>query len=146
MSDNDEFSPAIDRMVSEINRLDNEAAELKRTVNKLCGFAGRDKMYTNIDQHRSPDVGRSQFFGAPFASAVKAYLSLRGDPRKNGLGAATVNEIHAGLTQGGYVFETKNEDHQKRNIYVSLRKNTSAFTNVGGAGADAYGLREWYQM
>ena len=147
MMQNDEFGPAISRMAAEIERLEDEASELKRTVNRLCGFAGRDAMYHDVDRREAADLSslrRDQFFGVPLARAVRQYLEMRGDPKRGGLGATSVNDIHAALLQGGFDFQTKNDENAKRGLRVSLSKNTAAFTRVPGTGEAVYGLREWY--
>nr|WP_281720028.1 hypothetical protein [Nitrosomonas nitrosa] len=146
MSGEDSFSPAINRMVEEVNRLESELAEVKKTVNKLCGYAGRAALYQNIEAQRahSGAFRRDQFFGVPLATGVKQFLEMRGDPKAGGLGAATINEIYDALISGGYDFQTKNEDNAKRALRSSVSKNTAAFVRVGGSGDAAYGLKEWY--
>ena len=147
MASADEFAPAINRMAQEIQRLEEEAAEIKRTVNKMCEFAGRGPMYMDADVSKANDISnmrRDQFFGVPLATAVRQYLEMRGDPKAGGLGAATVNEVYTALGQGGFDFPASTEENAKRGLRVSLSKNTAAFTRVTSAGEAAYGLREWY--
>ena len=147
---NSEFDPAINKMVEEITRIDNQSAELKRTVNQLCKFAGKANIYSDIDvvvattlETLKPD----QFFGIKTATAIREYLSMRGDSKSGGLGAASVSEIYDAMIMGGYAFDTKNDTNSKRSLRASLSKNTSAFTRVGGSdtkGEAKYGLKEWY--
>lgn len=146
MSPGDEFAPAIARMMADVRRLEDEANELKRTVNKLCQYANRPPAYSVADT-KVPDVfniRRDQFYGVPLATAVREYLSMRGDPKTGGLGATTVNEIFAALKEGGFAFDTKNDENAKRGLRISLAKNVAAFTKVPGIGEGAFGLTEWY--
>ena len=142
----DTFAPAINKLLEEVKRLEEEAAEAKRTINKLCGFANRTPMFPDVENSAVSlqIMRRDQFFGVPLATAVKQYLEMRGDPKTGGQGAATVNEVFAALKQGGFAFETKNDENAKRALRVSLSKNTAAFVRVAGAGEAAYGLKEWY--
>lgn len=147
MSHGDDFAPAIQRMVQEVQRLESEANELKRTVNKLCAFAKLPPIYANTEDSQSAKTGairRDQFFGVALASAVREYLQMRGDPKAGGQGAATVNEIFSALKEGGYNFDTKNDENAKRGLRISLAKNVAAFTKVPGAGEGAFGLTDWY--
>jgi hypothetical protein len=86
---------------------------------------------------------RDQFYGVPLATAIREYLQMR---RASNLGPATVNDIHAALVSGGFVFETRNEANAKRALYISLGKNTLMFHKLP-SGTDAtavFGLKEWY--
>lgn len=146
MSGEDAFAPAINRMVEELARLEGEASELKKTINKLCGFAGRPPMFQVVEPSRVniSSLRRDQFFGVPLATAVKQFLEMRGDPKAGGLGAATINEVYDALVSGGFDFQTSNGENAKRALRSSLSKNTAAFVRVGGSGDAAYGLKEWY--
>lgn len=145
-NEQDHFGPAINQMVVEIEKLDREAGELKRAVNKMCELGGRAPMYKVDDSQAkgTASLRRDHFFGVPLATAVRQFLVMRGDPKAGGQGAATVNEIYSALVKGGFSFETKSALNAKRGLRVSLSKNTQTFTRVGGEGEDAYGLAEWY--
>jgi hypothetical protein len=146
MANDESMTPAINKLAEEIKRHEDAANDLKRTVNKLCEFAGRGPMYVISDTQKL-NLGamrRDQFFGVAMATAVKQFLDMRGDPKTGGMGAATVGEIFEALQQGGFDFQTRNEDNAKRGLRASLSKNTRDFTRVAGQGDAAYGLREWY--
>ena len=144
MTNADDFAPAIRRMVSEIDRLEREAAELKRTVNKMCGFADQSPMYQDVEDQRrigTSAIRSDQFFGLQQATAVRRYLEMRGNPNDGGLGAATVNEIYEAMVAGGFQFEAKNDENAKRGLRISLTKNSRDFCRVPNG---AYGLLDWY--
>lgn len=147
MVNSDEFSPAIRRLQKDIAAKEAEVLGLKQTVNTLCGYGGLPPIYPNLEKVSVTDLAtlrRDQFFGVPLATAVKDYLSLRGDPKSGGAGAATVNEIFSALKEGGFAFDAKNDENAKRGLRISLAKNVAAFRKVPGSGEGAFGLAEWY--
>ncbi len=141
-----EFLPAIDRLVAEITSRDSETADMKRMVNKLCGFAGLPARYADP----GPDGGggsydgvlkADQFYGKPLATAVREYMEMRGAPSTGGRGAATVKEIFAALKEGGFAFDTKNDDNAMRGLRISLAKNSVTFHKLPNG---QFGLLSWY--
>jgi hypothetical protein len=142
---NNEFGPAIDRLVAEITVRDSETADMKRMVNKLCGFAKQVPRYPDI----GPDGGggsdgplkADQFYGKPLATAVREYMEMRGSPSSGGRGAATVKEIFAALKEGGFAFDTKNDENAMRGLRISLAKNTVTFHKLPNG---QFGLLAWY--
>jgi hypothetical protein len=139
-----EFLPAISRLVADIERRDAETWELKRTVNKLCLFANMPLRYPDS----GPDGGGSrgplkadQFYGKPLATAVREYMEMRGAPSSGGQGAATVKDIFASLKQGGFAFDTKNDENAMRGLRISLAKNTTTFHKLPNG---QFGLLSWY--
>jgi hypothetical protein len=147
MSDyNEEFMPAIERLTSEIGRRDVETSEMKRMVNKLCGFAGLPLRYPDP----GPESGggghhdalkADQFYGKPLATAVREYLEMRGAPSAGGRGAATVKDIFSALKAGGFAFDTKNDDNALRGLRISLAKNSVTFHKLPNG---QFGLLSWY--
>jgi hypothetical protein len=131
--------------VREIDELLAKADAKKRLVNDACADAGLPPRYTDIGGYTSAPVmtalTRDRFYGRPMATAIREYLEMRGPSDRGGRGAASVNEIHAALVEGGFVFDTKNDLNAKRGLRDALTKNTGAFHRVG----DSYGLAEWYQ-
>lgn len=131
---------AIDEIVAEIAGMESAIRDKKKTVNTLCGVAGREDMYT-LDSPESslPTRVRSdQFYGQPLASAVRTILEMR---RQQNLGAATVNEIFDSLTAGGYQFNTKTDDVGRQSLRNSLSKNTVTFHKLPNG---RFGLLSWY--
>jgi hypothetical protein len=140
-----EFMPAISRLVADIERRDAETWELKRTVNKLCQFADMPPRYPDNNPPGGGSGGArfkaDQFYGKPLASAVREYLEMRGAPNANGQGAATVKEIFNALKEGGFAFDTKNDDNALRGLRISLAKNTTTFHRLPNG---QFGLLSWY--
>jgi hypothetical protein len=58
-----------------------------------------------------------------------------------GLGPATPREIYDALIQGGYQFETKNEQVALVSLRSNLRKNSRMFHKLPNG---QYGLLSWY--
>src|SRR5580700_10087658 len=100
----------------------------KRLINQLAEHAGMGRIYTDTELQSGPSVNLAiqsdQFYGQPLASSIR-----------------TINEIHAALVEGGFGFETKNEDNAKRGLRISITKNTSLFHKLPNG---KFGLLEWY--
>ncbi|MCK1329874.1 MULTISPECIES: hypothetical protein [unclassified Bradyrhizobium] len=120
--------------------VDGEVRDKKKTVNTLCGVAGREELYTveapdaAIPNRIRPD----QFYGQALATAVRTILEMR---KQQNLGAATINEIFDALTTGGYTFNTKNDDVARQSLRNSLSKNTITFHKLPNG---RFGMLSWY--
>jgi hypothetical protein len=131
---------AIDELVAEITTMEGSIRDKKKTVNTLCGVAGRDELYmleapeTAVPTRIRPD----QFYGQPLASAVRTILDMR---KQQNLGAATNNEIYDSLMAGGFQFQTKTEDVARASLRNSLSKNTTTFHKLPNG---RFGLLSWY--
>jgi hypothetical protein len=144
MADN-EYLPAINRMVADIDQKEAEITVMKRTVNTLCGYANLPPRYTNIEDPSSGAgsfrINPGKFHKKPLATAVGEFLKMRGDPSKGGMGPATIDEIYAALLEGGFKFDAKNDGTAKRSLAISLAKNTATFERLRSGHI---GLRTWY--
>ncbi len=144
-----DFSPAISALRTDLLRKEQEVRAIKQSINRLSILGGNDAPYPDADRENEETgslgtMRRDLFYGVPLASAIRDYLKMR---RSSGVGPATVNDIHAALTQGGFKFETKNEANAKRALYISLAKNAAVFHKLPGGSGDAaavFGLTEWY--
>lgn len=140
--------PAINLMVEKISARDKKTDALKESVNMMCDFAGVQLKYSDVGAASTPDISslnRDQFVGVPLATAVASFMDMRGDSKKGGHGAATLNDIFDALSRGGYPFGTGNIENAKRGLRISLAKNTQKFFKISSAGEpDAFGLRTWY--
>lgn len=131
---------AIDELVADIGKLEAEVRDKKKTVNTLCGVAGRDNMFVldtpeaSVPTRIRPD----QFYGQPLATAVRTILEMR---KAQNLGAATVKEIFEALTAGGYTFNTKSDDVAHASLRNSLAKNTVTFHKLPNG---RFGMLSWY--
>ena len=131
---------AIEEIVGEIGTLEAEIRDKKKTVNTLCGVAGRDPLYTlDAPEAAVPNRIRSdQFYGQALATAVRTILEMR---KQQNLGAATVKEIFEALTAGGYTFNTKSDDVAHASLRNSLSKNTVTFHKLPNG---RFGMLSWY--
>lgn len=114
----------------------------KRLANQLAEMAGIPPVYADANHRSNPSVNLSirsdQFYGQPLATCVRDILGMR---KALDQGAASVNEIHAALIEGGFAFDTKNEENSKRGLRISIAKNTALFHKLPNG---KIGLREWY--
>ena len=131
---------AIDEIVAEIGKLEADIRDKKKTVNTLCGVAGREPMFTlEVAESTVPTrIRPDQFYGQPLATAVRAILEMR---KAQNLGAATVKEIFEALTHGGYTFNTKSDDVAHASLRNSLAKNTVTFHKLPNG---RFGMLSWY--
>lgn len=138
----DHYRHTIAELQEDIRKLEAEVMENKRMVNKLAVKAGMALIYAESDISASNGVPLSiqadQFYGQPLASAMRTILEMR---RALKQGPAAVNDIYAALNQGGYKFDTKNEENSKRGLRISLMKNTDVFHKLPNG---LFGLTEWY--
>lgn len=140
----DDPGGTITRMVGEVDRLEGQAKQMKLAVNAVCLLYDRPMIYTDIESAARKGlagIGKDQFYGVPQATAVRAYLQMRGDTKAGGQGAASVNEIYDALQSGGFKFEVKNDENAKRGLRISLAKNAAAFHKLPNG---TFGLSEWY--
>jgi hypothetical protein len=131
----------IDLVVAQVAEIDQQLLEKKRMVNDLCKLAGRPPMYSDADlasRAGSKPIRPDEYYGKPLATVVRLVLERRD---AMGLGAATVNEIYDEMAAGGFHFGGKNDDNNKRGLYVSLGKNSTTFHKLPNG---TYGLLEWY--
>src|SRR5690348_16312573 len=114
----------------------------KSLINQLAEMAGMGVIYNDSDlqpaQTSSLSIRSDQFYGQPQATCVRQILEMR---KALNQGPATVNEIFADLQQGGFLFETKNDDNAKRGLRISISKNTALFHKLPNG---RIGLLAWY--
>ena len=118
-----------------------EVAKTRDTINRVSELAGLPLPYPEAAEPKRPAGGPirpDQFYGQPLHTAMRSFLEGRRHP---GPGPATVNEIYAALTAGGYQFDTKSEDNSKRVIRITLTKNSLVFHKLPNG---SYGLLAWY--
>jgi hypothetical protein len=137
---NDDILITIDALTKRVVAKEEEANKLKKLVNELCAEAEIAIRYPNIPQAgASISALRSdQFYGQTLTAAIRNYLEQR---KAAGLGAAGVQEIYQAIKDGGYKFETKNEENAKVSVGNALRKTSSIFHRLPNG---QYGLLVWY--
>jgi hypothetical protein len=136
----DHIAKTIAEMMAKVDEAEKEVVQLKQLVNLLCEQNGAMPVY-HIEDSPSVAIGAirsDQFYGQPLATCISTYLEGR---KAANLGAASVSEIHDALEKGGYHFETKSADNAKRNLRISLAKNTAKFHKLPNG---RFGLLEWY--
>ena len=136
----DDFLKSIDVLASRVAVKEEEVNKLKRLVNELCREGGMPDRYGNIaDAGTTARVLRpDQFYGQTLTAACRSYLEFR---KAANLGAATVTDIYAAIREGGYKFDTKNEENAKISVGNALRKTSSVFHRLPNG---QYGLLAWY--
>lgn len=114
----------------------------KKLINQLCEIASVPARYPNTDIENksgpSLSIRSDQFYGQPQATCVRAILEMR---KALDQGPATIAEIYDALLQGGFAFDTKNDDNAKRGLRISIAKNTALFHKLPNG---RIGLLEWY--
>lgn len=137
------FQKSILALQQTVTGLETEVADKKRLVNMLCAEAGADPIYNDIASPASIagslKIKRGQFFKKKTATAIREYLDIR---HGADLGPATVDEIFEALEQGGFEFESKRADMNKRGLSISLAKNTQTFQRL--PDGSTYGLAVWW--
>jgi hypothetical protein len=125
-------------VLAEITALETQVSEKKKLANMLSRMAGVGQPFQDVETSSASAIRPDEFYGRPLATAVEEVLVRR---KRAGLGAATVAEIYESLKQGGFFFNTKNDDNAKRNLYDKLSKNPKFHRLPNGSN---YGLTSWY--
>jgi hypothetical protein len=136
----EELALAINVLEQRLSEQLEKVATSKKLINQLCIESGSPIRYPEAEilSGGSRGIRGDQFYGQPLASAVREILEMR---KAANMGAATVNEIHAALVQGGLQFEAKDEENAKRSLRISLSKNSTLFHRLPNG---QYGLLAWY--
>ena len=135
------FKPALEKLAEH----ERAAYEIKLWINQGCIFQGRAPMFSDIEapgESAGPStlkIGPDDFFNKPMATAVRDVLTKR--EQAGMTRAASIDEIHALLVQGGFAFPSNDIDKQKMGLAVSLGKNTVTFRKLPSG---LFGLAEWY--
>ena len=131
----------IDKIQAQIDILEEQIDKKKETINTLCELEGEPVRYPDVGEDRAKPLTAfrsDQFFGRPMATAAREILEQRG---ARNLGAISLDELFDTMKAGGFAFDNKNDQIAKRNLAITLSKNT-AFTRVPANGF--IGLTEWY--
>ena len=138
----DHIKATIKDLQAELQKAEAAVVEKKKLINMLCSHAGMPPMYANADLESSSGLALSirsdQFYGQSMITAMRQVLEMR---KALDQGPATVNELHAALVEGNYVFDTKDEANAKRGIRISVTKNSAIFHKLPNGKV---GLLEWY--
>lgn len=138
----DHIRQTIADLQDELRQQEAAALDTKKLINLLCDRAGLPKLYCDQELQISGSVSMSirsdQFYGQPLVTALREVLIMR---RTLDQGPATINDLFASLIEGGFAFDTKNEDNAKRGLRISITKNSSVFHKLPNG---KIGLLEWY--
>ncbi len=138
----DPIQLAIAKLQGKLKEQERAVSKTKMAINALCEAMDRPPMYAEDANNGADNVSLAirsdQFYGQPLAGAIRTILEMR---RKQERGPATVNEIYAALIEGGFAFDTRNEENAKRGLRVSLTKNSVTFHKLPNG---KYGLLDWY--
>lgn len=135
----EQIKPLMEQIKPVLDQIDFK----KKLINQLCEAGGGQPMYPDVGADKGPaanlgPVRPDQYFGRPLATVVREIL----ERRKNiGLGAIPLNELYDALKIGGYEFDNRDAIIAKRNVAITLSKN-STFMKVPSTGS--WGLSDWY--
>lgn len=135
---------ALERRLAEHERKGNE---LKGVINVLYAEAGLPLKFPELAAGSGgaasgavlTQIKRDSFYGKKQMTAIREYLEMR---RLQGNGPATPREILDALKAGGYQFEAKSDEIALVGLRALLRKATTVFHKLPGAGG--YGMLAWY--
>ena len=140
------MSTEIDKVIADLQaKLAEQEAkviESKQLINLLCTQYGKKAIYADTELKQTSHLGTfstDEFYGQSLSGSMRKILEQR---KAIGLGPATPREIYDELLQGGYAFETTNEQNRINGIRISLRKSSSIFHRL--PDKKRYGLLEWY--
>jgi hypothetical protein len=131
---------AVDTLLTELTKQEQEVRETKRMINNLLRRIGKPERFPDADdapaQHANLSIRIDQFYGKPLATVVQQILEMRKQ-------ACTADELMKTLISGGFDFDSLGwkETDRLRSFTMTLAKNTKAFHRLPGG---AFGLPEWY--
>ena len=136
------IDPAIAALQSDLAALESQVYGVKSAINLLCKHAGKPEMYPNLTADDSKvSIGNIQadtFYGKTIGAAAREYLEMR---RAANLGPASTREVYDALIEGGFKFNSKNENNAMISLGQTLRKNSKMFHKLPNGN---YGLLSWY--
>jgi hypothetical protein len=138
----DHIQQTIAHYQAKLREQEKAVQKTKMFINELCVEGGLQPMYPEAELESSNGTNLSiqadQFYGVAQATALRQILEMRRALRQ---GPATVHDLYNALVQGGFAFETKNEENAKRGLRISLTKNSAIFHKLPNG---KFGLLEWY--
>jgi hypothetical protein len=148
---NEAFAKAIEEIQAQMRPLQEQIKPVldqidskKKLVNQLCHAAGAEPFYPEVDSEKAATIGLGpilpdQYFGKPVATVVRDILERR---KRAGLSAIPLADLYEAMKAGGFEFDNKDPEIARRNVAITLGKNTQTFTRVPSTGS--WGLAEWY--
>jgi hypothetical protein len=138
-----ELMPAIEALEQELMTLESKANELRSAINTLCRHAGVPTRHAEGIQTAANGMTLSQikpdtFYGKRMQTAAREFMEMR---KAAGQGPAKPRDVYEALRDGGFQFETQDEDTALVSLRNTLRKNSQTFHKLPNG---QYGLRAWY--
>jgi hypothetical protein len=130
----------IKELQGQLRALEEEALQLKNTINLLCKRAHLPAIYPDalVGTGGLADIRADTFYGQPLNGCIRDYLDRR---KTAGLGPASVREIYESLVKGGFQFNAKSEENAQRSLRITLSKSTHTFHRLPDG---SFGLLSWY--
>src|ERR1700733_8968012 len=142
------FQPAIEALEKELADIERQGNALLTTINLLRGKAGMPPRSSSLASDRKPNgeersatvttIRHDTFFGKKMSSSAREFLEMR---KAANLGPARVKEIFDALKQGGYQFETKDDETAQASLRGMMSKYTVMFQRLPNS---TWGLKSWY--
>lgn len=131
---------AVDELEERRAKQRADVARTEKMINDLLAMIGESARYaeaTPDDASVTRAIKRGQFYGKPFATAVREFLQ----PRKPV--PALIDEIVAGLEAGDFDFDALGwkQETRARSLAMSLSKNNVVFHRLPSG---AWALKDWY--
>ncbi|PZU76292.1 MAG: hypothetical protein DI531_03195 [Brevundimonas sp.] len=137
-----ELSPAIALLEGKLRTLEQQAAELRSTINFLRKEAGQPALPDSPSAEATgatvTQIRPDTFYGKKLQTAVREYLEMR---KAQGLGPAKPREIYDAITAGGFEFEASSPDVALIGLRAMMRKRTQFFHKLPNG---TYGMTSWY--
>ena len=141
------FQAAIDELEKELADLERNANALLTTINLLrsragqpprpAGFGG-DRKVVGDEVAVPATIRHDTFFGKKLSTSAREFLEMR---KAADLGPARVKEIFEALKQGGYQFDTKDDENAQASLRSLMSKYTVIFQKLPNG---TWGLKNWY--
>ena len=139
MSSEEHVEKTLELILIQIQDLERQAAEKKKTANDLSRILQRPVIFQSVDTSASSAAALpGEYYGRQMPEVIQAILEKR---KLANLGSASVAEIYNAMIKGGYYFQTKNPDYAKRGIYGVLAGADGPFHRLPDG---RYGLKQWY--
>ncbi|MCA9094420.1 MAG: hypothetical protein KDA68_13105 [Planctomycetaceae bacterium] len=136
----------VDQTIADLQQhlleLEDQVADVKKTINSLCRFAGQSPLYAEADMRSAAsltNLNGDEYYGKLLGTVLRLILESR---KATGKGPATVAEIYDQMIAGGYQFDTKNSENAKKTVRVALSKASHTFHRLPSG---KFGLLEWYE-
>jgi hypothetical protein len=139
--DND-LDTAIAPLLRRLDEYERKGNAIRMAINVFCEEYGKPPMFPegggSAGGPKITKIKDDTFYGKKQQTAIREYLDMR---KAQGLGPAKPREIFDALKQGGYQFETKDDEIALVSLRALLRKRSNIFHKLP---TGSYGLDSWY--